>query len=172
MDLKSIIREVPNFPKEGISFKDITTLLKDAEALKQTIDELSNMAKDMKVNIVVGPEARGFILGTAIAYKLGAGFVPIRKPGKLPYKTIKQNYSLEYGEDSLEIHKDAIEPGQNVLIIDDLLATGGTLNSTAKLIESLKGNVVGIFTLIELTELDGISKLKSYNVKSLIKYPY
>lgn len=172
MNLKETIRIIPDFPEKGISFKDITTLLKNKDALKQTIDEFTELAKDLEVDLVVGPEARGFIFGTALAYNIHAGFVPIRKPGKLPHKSISQDYVLEYGKDSLEIHEDSIEPGQRILIVDDLLATGGTLLSTAKLIEQLQGNVVGIMTLIELTELKGREKLEKYQVHSLVSYPY
>ncbi|MFZ7132013.1 MAG: adenine phosphoribosyltransferase [Eubacteriales bacterium] len=172
MNLKEFIRIIPDFPEKGISFKDITTLLKDPAALKYTVDAFEDMAKNLKVDIVVGPEARGFIFGTALAYKLNAGFVPIRKPGKLPYKTISQQYALEYGADCLEIHQDAIRSGDNVLIIDDLLATGGTLYSSAQLIEKLEGIVVGVFTLIELADLNGRQQLDKYNVSSIIEYPY
>lgn len=172
MNLKETIRIITDFPEKGISYKDITTLLKNPVALKEAIDQLIYLAKDLEVDIVAGPEARGFIFGTAIAYSLNAGFIPVRKPGKLPAETISQDYSLEYGKNRLEIHRDSIAPGQKVLIVDDLLATGGTLSSTAKLIEKLGGQVVGIFTLIELTELKGIEKIKGYNVKSIISYPY
>lgn len=172
MNLKEYIRVIPDFPEKGISFKDITTLLSDARALHMAIDGLAELAKDLNVDIVVGPEARGFIFGTALAYKLDAGFVPIRKPGKLPFESIHQEYDLEYGKDRLEIHKDALKFGQKVLIIDDLLATGGTLFSSAKLVEKLGGDVVGVFTLIELTELKGRNKLEKYNIQSLITYPY
>jgi adenine phosphoribosyltransferase len=172
VDLKEKIRVIPDFPEKGISFKDITTLLKDSEALKATIDKFTELSKDLDVDLVVGPEARGFIFGTALAYNLGAGFIPIRKPGKLPHRKLTQDYVLEYGKDSLEIHEDSIIPGQRVLIIDDLLATGGTLLSTAKLIEQLNGEVVGIITLIELTELKGRDKLDKYKVESLVSYPY
>ncbi|MBF7095885.1 adenine phosphoribosyltransferase [Alkalibacter mobilis] len=172
MDLKEKIRVIPDFPEKGISFKDITTLLKDKEALKYSIDKFTELAKDLDVDLVVGPEARGFIFGTALAYNINAGFVPIRKPGKLPHKILVQDYVLEYGKDSLEIHEDSIIPGQRILIIDDLLATGGTLLSTAKLIEQLKGEVVSIMTLIELTDLKGREKLSNYRVESLVSYPY
>ncbi|SHE27038.1 adenine phosphoribosyltransferase [Alkalibacter saccharofermentans] len=172
MDLKEKIRAIPDFPEKGISYKDITTLLKDKEALKATIDMFTDLSKDLKVDLVVGPEARGFIFGTALAYNLHAGFIPIRKPGKLPHAKLTQDYELEYGKDSLEIHEDSIQPGQRVLIIDDLLATGGTLLSTANLIEQLEGEVVGIMTLIELTELKGRDKLDKYKVESLVSYPY
>lgn len=172
MDLKETIRIIPDFPEKGISFKDITTLLKDKNALKYAIDQFTELAKDLDIDIVVGPEARGFIFGTALAYNIHAGFVPIRKPGKLPHNKISQDYVLEYGKDSLEIHEDSIQPGQRVLIIDDLLATGGTLLSTAMLIEQLQGEVVAIMTLIELTDLKGRDKLSKYHVQSLVSYPY
>ncbi|QSX08774.1 adenine phosphoribosyltransferase [Alkalibacter rhizosphaerae] len=172
MNLKDTIRVIPDFPEEGISFKDITTLLKDKDALKDAIDQFTELAKDLKIDLVVGPEARGFIFGTALAYNIHAGFVPIRKPGKLPHKKISQEYVLEYGKDSLEIHEDSITPGQRILIIDDLLATGGTLLSTARLIEQLQGEVVSIMTLIELTDLKGRDKLEKYDVHSLVSYPY
>lgn len=171
MDLKNYIRIVEDFPVEGISFKDITPLLSDKDALEVTIDSLCDLIEE-DVDIVVSPEARGFIFGTALAYKLHAGFVPIRKPGKLPCETVKFAYELEYGKDELEIHKDAIKEGDKVLIIDDLLATGGTLYSCAKLVEKLGGNVASIITLIELTEIGGREKLAEYNTKSLISYEF
>ncbi|KXZ39431.1 adenine phosphoribosyltransferase [Alkalithermobacter thermoalcaliphilus JW-YL-7 = DSM 7308] len=170
MDLKSKIREINDFPKEGISFKDITTLLKDGESFRFCIDKIVEDLKEKKVGIVVGPEARGFLMGTPVAYALGAGFVPVRKPGKLPAETVKYEYDLEYGKDCLEIHKDAIVKGQRVAIVDDLLATGGTIEATAKLIESLGGQVVAIEFLIELEFLKGRERLKDYHVNSLIKY--
>lgn len=170
MQLKEKIRIVEGFPKEGISFKDITTVLQDAEALKITIDTLYNLAKDKHIDIIVGPEARGFLLGTPLAYLLGVGFVPIRKPGKLPAETIQYEYDLEYGSDILEIHKDAIKPGQRVLIVDDLLATGGTVSAAAKLIEKLGGIVVSLNFIVELTELHGRDKLTDYEINSLVKY--
>ncbi|OPJ56772.1 adenine phosphoribosyltransferase [Alkalithermobacter paradoxus] len=170
MDLKSKIREIDNFPKEGISFKDITTLLKDGEAFKYAIDKIVDDLKDKNVDIIVGPEARGFLMGTPVAYALKAGFVPVRKPGKLPGETSKYEYDLEYGTDCLEIHKDAILKGQRVAIVDDLLATGGTIEATAKLIESLGGEVVAIEFLIELEFLNGKERLRDYHVNSLIKY--
>lgn len=172
MDLKSKIRIIEDFPKQGISFKDVTTLLKDGEAFRYTIDTMVEMAKDLKVDLVVGPEARGFVFGTPMAYALGAGFVPVRKPGKLPADTIKFQYDLEYGSDSLEIHKDAIKPGQKVLIVDDLLATGGTISSVAKLVEQLGGEVAGLIFIVELTGLKGRDKIKNYNIQSLIQYEF
>ncbi|WP_326909556.1 adenine phosphoribosyltransferase [Sedimentibacter sp. MB31-C6] len=170
MDLKEKIRVIDGFPTEGISFKDITTLLKDADGLKESINQMAEKFKDVKVDLVVGPESRGFIFATPLAYLLGTGFVPVRKPGKLPGDTIKYEYSLEYGSDSLEIHKDSIKPGQKVLIIDDLLATGGTMIAAAKLVEQLGGVVAGLGFLIELEELKGRDKLANYRVESLIKY--
>lgn len=170
MDLKSKIRVIENFPKEGISFKDITTILKDGEALRHLINELSDQLKDLDIDVIIGPEARGFLVGTPVAYNLGVGFVPIRKPGKLPAETLSYEYDLEYGTDALEIHKDAIKPGQRVAILDDLLATGGTVLATAKLIEQLGGEVVLVNFLIELTDLKGRDILKDYKVNSLIQY--
>jgi adenine phosphoribosyltransferase len=170
MDLKATIREIQDFPQKGINFKDITTLLKDPHALKFTIDEISKQLQDEKVEIVVGPESRGFIVGVPVAYSIGAGFVPVRKPGKLPAEVERQEYALEYGTDVLEIHRDAIKPGQRVAIVDDLLATGGTVLTTAKLIESLGGIVVSMQFLMELTFLEGREKLKKYQVHSLISY--
>jgi adenine phosphoribosyltransferase len=170
MDLKEKIRVIDGFPVDGISFKDITTLLKDAGALNECINQMAERFKDTEVDIIVGPESRGFILATPLAYVMNTGFVPVRKPGKLPAETIKYEYSLEYGMDSLEIHKDAIKPGQKVLIIDDLLATGGTMFAAAKLVEKLGGDVVGLGFLIELEDLNGRDKLSDYKVESLVKY--
>lgn len=170
MNLKEKIRVIEDFPEEGISFKDITTLLQDKDAFNESIERLKKLAENLDADLVVGPEARGFIFGTPLAYAMNVGFVPVRKPGKLPCEVVSQNYSLEYGKDSLEIHKDAIRPGQRVVIVDDLLATGGTLLSTARLVEKLGGEVVGILFLIELTELNGRETLKAYNVESLITY--
>jgi adenine phosphoribosyltransferase len=161
---------IDGFPVDGISFKDITTLLKDAGALNECINQMAERFKDTEVDIIVGPESRGFILATPLAYVMNTGFVPVRKPGKLPAETIKYEYSLEYGMDSLEIHKDAIKPGQKVLIIDDLLATGGTMFAAAKLVEKLGGDVVGLGFLIELEDLNGRDKLSDYKVESLVKY--
>ncbi len=170
MDLKSTIREVQDFPKEGINFKDITTLLKDPAALRYTIDEITKSMEDKQVDVVAGPESRGFIVGVPVAYKLGAGFVPVRKPGKLPAEVESYEYELEYGTDKLEIHKDAIKPGQKVAIVDDLLATGGTVLATARLIEALGGEVVSVNFLMELTFLGGREKLKDYPIHCLIAY--
>lgn len=170
MDLKERIRVIEGFPKEGISFKDVTTLLQDKEAFKYTVDTIVNYLKDKNIDIVVGPEARGFLFGAPVAYALGAGFVPVRKKGKLPFDTIGVSYDLEYGSDELEIHKDAIKPGQRVAIVDDLLATGGTIGSVAKLVELVGGEVVSMDFVIELTELNGRDKLKGYDVVSLVQY--
>lgn len=170
MNLIEKIRIVDGFPIEGISFKDITTILQDAEAFKYTIDAIYEVVKDKNIDVVVGPEARGFLLGTPVAYLLGVGFVPIRKPGKLPAETMQFEYELEYGTDTLEIHSDAIKPGQRVLIVDDLLATGGTVSAAAKLIEKLGGNVVSINFVVELTELKGREKLEGYDINSLVQY--
>lgn len=172
MDFKEKIRVIENFPKEGISFKDITTLIGDGEGLKASIDEITNYLKDKKIDVVVGPEARGFIFGVPVAYALGVGFVPVRKPGKLPYETISMKYDLEYGQDELQIHKDAIKPGQRVAIIDDLLATGGTIKAVADLVESAGGVVVSLDFVIELTGLEGKKKLEKYDVYSLTKYEF
>ncbi|OPJ63585.1 adenine phosphoribosyltransferase [Clostridium oryzae] len=170
MDLRSKIRVIEGFPKEGISFKDITTLIQDKDGLRESIDQIAALLKDKNVDLVVGPEARGFIFGVPLAYALGIGFVPVRKQGKLPFETIKAEYSLEYGTDVLEIHKDAIKPGQRVAIVDDLLATGGTIESVARLVESVGGEVVSLNFIIELTELKGREKLRKYEVNSLVKY--
>ncbi len=169
-ELKNYIRDVPDFPKKGIVFKDITTLLKDQEAFKDAIDQLTEPFREAKVDIVVGIESRGFIFGSAVAYKLGAAFVPVRKPGKLPADALKEEYALEYGTDAVEIHQDSIKEGQKVLIVDDLLATGGTMEATCKLIEQLKAEIVGIRILIELTFLKGKEKLSGYHVSSIIEY--
>ncbi|MGI6113312.1 MAG: adenine phosphoribosyltransferase [Mahellales bacterium] len=170
MDLKSKIRVVEDFPKPGISFKDITTLLKDNKAYVYAVNELAADLRDQDIDLVIGPEARGFVIGAPLAYALNCGFVPIRKAGKLPAETKKFEYELEYGKDVLEIHADAISPGQRVVIADDLLATGGTAYSTVKLVEELGGKVVSVRFIIELTYLNGAELLKDYNVKSLIKY--
>ncbi len=170
MEIKNLIRTVENFPKEGISFKDITTLLIDGVGYKEAIDACINEVKDIEYNKIVGPEARGFIVGAPMSYATGKGFVPIRKPGKLPAETLSYEYELEYGTDTLEIHKDAIQPGDKVIIADDLLATGGTVNAVANMIEQLGGEVVGMVFLIELDFLKGRDKLGKYEVRSLINY--
>lgn len=170
MNLKDSIRVVEGFPKEGISFKDITTLIGDGEALKCSIDKIVEHLKDKNVDLIVGPEARGFIFGVPVAYALGVGFVPVRKPGKLPCETVSVDYGLEYGNDTLEIHKDAIKKGQRVAIVDDLLATGGTIEAVAKLVETVGAEVVALDFAIELTDLKGREKLKGYEVMSLVQY--
>lgn len=168
--LKKIIREVPDFPKPGINFYDITTLLQDAEGFKQTIDALIEQVGDQKIDTVIGIESRGFIFGTPVAYLLGAGFVPVRKPNKLPWDKVSVSYDLEYGQDTLEMHKDAIGDGHNVLIVDDLLATGGTARAVADLVEKVGGNIAKILFVVELDFLGGREKLKDYYVSSLLKY--
>jgi adenine phosphoribosyltransferase len=170
MDLKTLIRDVPGFPKPEIVFKDITTLVKDPEGFREAVDAIAGQYKCADVDVVVGTEARGFILGAPVAYKLGVGFVPVRKPGKLPAETTSASYELEYGTDEVEIHRDAIQPGQRVLIVDDLLATGGTAAATAELVRELGGEVVAIAFLIELTFLNGRDKLGDYEVFTLIDY--
>ena len=168
--LKKLIREVPDWPKKGILFYDITTLLKDAQGFHALIDALAAHYAERKVDVVLGVEARGFIFAPALAYRLGAGFVPVRKPGKLPAATVKVTYALEYGTDALEIHKDAIQPGQKVLIVDDLLATGGTAAACVKLVGELGGTVAGVGFAVELTFLNGRQKLPGQDVFALLKY--
>ena len=170
-EVKSKIRDVKDFPKEGIIFRDITTALKDAETLKVMIDYLCEQFKGTKIDYIAGIESRGFIFGMPMAYKLNSGFVPIRKPNKLPAATYSQEYELEYGTDKIEIHKDAIPEGANVLIVDDLLATGGTADAACKLVKKTGANLVGIAFLIELTDLNGREKLKDCgDVVSMLKY--
>jgi len=169
-DLKQMIRNVPDFPKPRIGFKDITTLIKDGASFQKAIDTLADHYNPNDIDIIVGIEARGFIFASALAYKWGKGFVPVRKPGKLPAETIKEEYQLEYGTDAVEIHNDAIEPNQRVLIIDDLLATGGTVAAAARLVERLGGKIVGVGFLIELSFLNGREKLKNYDVLSLVNF--
>src|SRR5271166_3266541 len=168
--LKKLIREIPDFPKPGILFYDITTLLKDKVGLATLIDRLSEYYIARDVDLVLGMEARGFIFAPALAYRLNAGFVPVRKPGKLPAETVKYDYALEYGTNSLEIHKDAIQKGQRVLIVDDLLATGGTAEATAKLAAALGAEIVGLGFVVELEFLKGRDRLKDYDVMSLLQY--
>jgi adenine phosphoribosyltransferase len=168
--LKQLIREVPDFPKPGINFYDITTLLKDKAGFRETIDAMGEHYRSTPVDIVVGIEARGYFFAPAMAHALGAGFVPVRKPKKLPHITRSVEYALEYGTDTLEIHADAVEPGQSVLIIDDVLATGGTASAVARLIEDLGGKVAGLGFVIELGFLNGRSKLAKYDVFSLLQY--
>ena len=171
MDLKSKLRHVMDFPKEGIDFIDITTVLQDAEAFKACIDKYKEYAEELgDFDVIIGSESRGFIFGATLAYEMGKGFVPVRKKGKLPYKTIRVEYDLEYGTDTLEMHEDAIKPGQRVLIVDDLLATGGTTEANIKLIEKLGGEVAGIVYFIELGFLEGRKKLEGYRVKSIVTF--
>jgi adenine phosphoribosyltransferase len=170
VNLKDKIRVIEDFPKAGISFKDITTLLQDGEVYKKAIDLCIEEVKDKEFDIIVGPEARGFLIGAPMSYATKKGFIPVRKPGKLPYETVKYEYELEYGTDALEIHKDAIKPGQKVLIVDDLLATGGTTLSTINLVKQLGGEIASVLFLIELSFLNGRDTLKDYDVKSVVKY--
>jgi adenine phosphoribosyltransferase len=169
-ELKQLIREIPDFPKPGILFYDITTLLKDPRGLRAVIDHLSERYHGQKIDSVIGVEARGFIFAPALAYHLGAGFVPVRKPKKLPGEVERHSYDLEYGSDTLEIHRDAVQPGHNVIIADDLLATGGTAGAVVKLVEKLGGTVVGLSFVVELEFLPGRQKLTGYDVHSLLKY--
>lgn len=170
MDLKQFVAIVPDWPKPGIKFKDITPLMANGEAYKYATDQIVAYARDKEIDLIVGPEARGFIIGCPVAYSLGLGFAPVRKKGKLPRETVDVDYGLEYGTDVLTIHKDAIKPGQRVLITDDLLATGGTIEATIKLVEELGGVVAGIAFLIELTYLDGRSKIGNYDILTLLEY--
>ena len=168
--LKTVIREIPDWPKKGILFYDITTLLKDGPSFRESVNALIAPYADKKVDLVVGIEARGFIFAPTVAFAVGAGFVPVRKPGKLPAATHRATYDLEYGSDSLEIHQDAIKPGQRVLIVDDLIATGGTAKAVADLVEKMGGVVVGLAFVIELEFLHGRQKLEKYTMTSLLKY--
>lgn len=170
MELKSMVREITDFPKEGISFKDITTVLKDGQAFRYSIQTMADYYRPKRPEIVVGVESRGFLIGAPLAYELGVGFVLIRKPGKLPAETEHVEYELEYGTDALEIHRDAISPGTKVLMVDDLLATGGTIKAAAKLVERLQGDIIGFGFLIELMYLEGRKQLSGYDVLSLVKY--
>lgn len=172
MDLKAKIRVIDDFPEKGISFKDITTLLADKEAYPYVVDQFINYLKDKNVDMIMGPEARGFLFGAAVAYGLGIGFVPVRKPGKLPATTARNDYDLEYGKDALEIHKDALYPGMRVAIVDDLLATGGTMRATAELAEMQGAKVVALGFLIELLDLKGRDKLAGHDILSLVKYEH
>ncbi|OZS77092.1 adenine phosphoribosyltransferase [Tetzosporium hominis] len=170
MDLKQYVTIVEDWPKEGIRFKDITTIMDNGPAYKYAVDEIVKYAKEVGAEVIVGPEARGFIIGCPVAYALEVGFAPVRKPGKLPREVITADYGLEYGKDTLTMHKDAIKPGQKVLIVDDLLATGGTVEATVNLIQQLGGEVVGAAFMIELTYLDGRDKLKGIDIRTLISY--
>ncbi len=170
IDLKSKIRDIPDFPRPGIVFKDIMPLLADADAFRETVDALSSFAEPRRPDLILGAEARGFILGGALAYRLGCGFVAARKPGKLPWETVSAEYALEYGVDSLELHADAVARGARVVIHDDLLATGGTARAKVELVEQLGGEVVGVAFVIELAFLNGREKLAGYDVHSLVEF--
>lgn len=170
MDLKKKIRSIPDFPKKGIVFRDITTLLADKDAFKAAIDEMTEHYRGREIDLVLGAEARGFIFGALLAYNLGTGFIPVRKPGKLPYKTCQTSYDLEYGQNVLQMHVDAVRKGDRVLIVDDLVATGGTARAKAELVEKMGGKVVGFCFLIELEFLNPRKILEGYDVYSLIKY--
>jgi adenine phosphoribosyltransferase len=170
VNFKEHIRVIPDFPQPGIVFKDITTLLGNGEVYREAVDGIAEMIKGKQIDLICGPEARGFVVGAPLAYKMGIGFVPIRKSGKLPYKSVEASYDLEYGKDKLAIHEDAIKPGQKVLIADDLLATGGTIATCIDLVRKLGGEVVGTAFLIELSYLNGREKLNGLDVASLIKY--
>lgn len=170
LDFKSYVRTIEDFPKPGISFKDITTLLNNKEAFHAAIETIARHFEGKQIDIVTGPEARGYIFASALAYRLGAGFVPVRKPGKLPHKTKRISYALEYGEDALEVHEDAFQAGQRVLVVDDLLATGGTIRATIDLVESFDVKVEGVGFMIELAFLNGRKRLEGYDIISLIQY--
>jgi adenine phosphoribosyltransferase len=170
MNFKQHIREIADFPQPGVSYKDITTLLKDGQVYKEAVEHLIAMIKDKEIDCIAGPEARGFVIGAPLAYAMGIGFVPIRKSGKLPGETIEAAYDLEYGKDTLSMHRDAISPGQRVLIADDLLATGGTISTCVNLVRQLGGQVVGAAFLIELSYLQGKDKLEAIDIVSLVRY--
>jgi len=170
MDLKKKIRNIPDFPKKGIVFRDITTLLSDSEAFKYSVDKMTEQYKGKEIDLIIGAEARGFIFGALLAYNLGTGFIPIRKPGKLPYKTCETSYDLEYGKNILQMHVDAVKKGDKVLIVDDLVATGGTAKAKADLVEKMGGKVAGFCFLIELEFLNPRKVLEGYEIFSLIKY--
>ena len=170
MDLKKYIKDIPDFPEPGVLFRDVTPLLADKDAYQESIRLLSDFAKEKKVDLVVGPEARGFLFGCPVALALNCGFVPVRKPGKLPREVVSQSYDLEYGSNEIQMHSDSIQPGQNVLIVDDLLATGGTVDAAVSLIEKMGGNIVGVAFLIQLEALEGRELLKDYDVYSVLKY--
>lgn len=171
-DLKSFCRNVPDFPRQGILFRDITTMIREGDNFREAVDAIGARYQDKGIDIVVGIESRGFIFGAALAYKLGAGFVPVRKKGKLPWRTFQATYDLEYGTDTLEVHQDGIKPGQKVVIVDDLIATGGTAGAVIELVEKLRGNICELAFLIELTDLKGRAKIeaKKYPVFSLLQF--
>lgn len=169
-NLKDYIRNIEDFPKKGIIFRDVTTVIQDKDGLKLAIDQMKKKVEDVDFDVIVAPESRGFIFGMPLAYALEKSFVPVRKKGKLPYKTIEQSYDLEYGSATLEIHEDSIKPGQKVIIVDDLLATGGTLEAIIKLVERLGGKVEGICCLIELVDLKGRNRLKGYKIDSCVEF--
>lgn len=169
-EIKSLIRDIYDFPKKGIVFRDITTLLKDADGLKMAVDAITDAVKDLDFDYVVAPEARGFIFGVPVSYNLGKGFIPIRKKGKLPCETIAKEYGLEYGNSIIEIHKDAVKPGDKVIIVDDLMATGGTTKAMADLLEEIGADVVKIVCLLELEDLNGKEAVKDYNYEGIVKY--
>lgn len=170
MDLKKYIADIPDFPETGVLFRDVTPLLADQAAYKEAVRLLADFAKDKQVDLIAGPEARGFLFGCPVAMELNCGFVPVRKPGKLPREIVSKSYELEYGTNEIQMHSDSVKPGQNVLIVDDLLATGGTVEAAVSLIEQMGGNVVGIAFLIELEALKGRDLLKGYDVYSVLKY--
>lgn len=170
LDLKKYVASIPDYPEPGIIFRDISPLMADGEAYREATDQIVQFARDKHVDMIVGPEARGFIVGCPVAYELGVGFAPARKKGKLPRETVKATYDLEYGQSALYLHKDAIKPGQNVLVTDDLLATGGTISATIQMVEELGGNVVGTAFLVELKELHGRDKIKGYDMLSLMQF--
>ena len=170
LELGSLIRDIPDFPKKGILFKDITTLLREPAPFKQSIDQLTDMVRGYRADVVIGMESRGFIFAAPIAYQLDAGFVPVRKLGKLPGEVVSAEYDLEYGTNTLELHSDAISPGDRVLVVDDLLATGGTVSATIELVQRLQGEVVAVAFLVELTALHGRDRLGEYEVVSLIQF--
>jgi adenine phosphoribosyltransferase len=168
--LSDLVRDIDDFPTEGVSFRDITPLLGDSKGFSRAINEIADLFEDVSADRVLGIEARGFIIAAPVAYRMGAGFVPVRKAGKLPWAVVREDYSLEYGQDKLEIHRDAIHPGERILVIDDVLATGGTAAATVRLVEALGGVVVGVGFLIELEDLGGRAKLEGHRVESLARY--
>ena len=170
-EIEKYILTIPDFPKEGIMFRDVTTIMQSPEGLRLAIDSLAEKLEGLDFDLVVGPESRGFVFGTPVAYKLGKGFIPVRKKGKLPRATVSQKYELEYGSAEMEVHADAIKPGQKVVIVDDLIATGGSTECAVKLVEKLGGEVVKIVFIIELAGLNGRDRLKGYDIESLIVYP-